>query len=181
MSAIYTARLAPLDEDIVVTTDKHGTTLEHFHNCIFALERKQAERVKVCLDHDEAKTVGHLDSITQDKGWLVGTFRLDERSSWSGVAEDRRRSRPRCCDTQPPGQSRRVSSTRLPAPSSVATSARSQRLADVRSARTRGTRSDTSATTSSSIVLTVHRRSTAAAKAASTRSATAFWLGCADG
>lgn len=89
MSAIYVARLAPLDQDVIVRTDKHGLTREHFHQCVFALERKQPNRVKVCLDHDDDKPVGHLDTLARDNGWLTATFRLDERSSWSGVAEDR--------------------------------------------------------------------------------------------
>ena len=89
MSALYVARLAPVDRDIAARSQKHGLTLEHFPGAIFALERKHPERVQVLLDHDERKAVGRLDTLTTRDGWLEGTFRLDERSSWSGVAEDR--------------------------------------------------------------------------------------------
>jgi hypothetical protein len=89
VSAIYVARLAPLDRDIAANSQKRGLTLEHCHAAIFALERKRPDRVQVLLDHDERRVVGHLDTLTARDGWLEGTFRLDERSTWSGVAENR--------------------------------------------------------------------------------------------
>jgi hypothetical protein len=82
------ARLAPLDETLIVS-GKHGRTIEHFNSSLFALEREQPERVAVLLDHDERRNVGHLDTLFNRNGWLVGTFRLNQRASWSGVAEDR--------------------------------------------------------------------------------------------
>ena len=51
--------------------------------------------MQVLLDHDERKNVGHLDTLFNRDGWLVGTFRLNQRSSWSGVAEDLPRDRHR--------------------------------------------------------------------------------------
>ena len=85
---LYYARLAPLDQTLIVS-GKHGRTLEHFDSSIFALEREQPERVAVLLDHDERRNVGHLDTLFNRNGWLIGTFRLNQRSSWSGVAKDR--------------------------------------------------------------------------------------------
>jgi hypothetical protein len=84
---LYFARLAPLDETLIVS-GKHGHTIEYFNASLFALEREQPERVAVLLDHDERRNVGHLDTLFNRDGWLVGTFRLNQRSSWSGVAED---------------------------------------------------------------------------------------------
>jgi hypothetical protein len=85
---LYFARLAPLDKTLVVS-GTHGRSVEYFDSRIFALERQEPRRVRVLLDHLEDRDVGHLDTLFNSRGWLIGTFRLNQRSSWSGVAEDR--------------------------------------------------------------------------------------------
>jgi hypothetical protein len=89
VSFLYVARLAPVNRDLIANSPISGVTHEYFERSIFALERKQPERVKVLLDHDERREVGQLAQLTVNRGWLEGVFYLDETRSWSGVAEDR--------------------------------------------------------------------------------------------
>jgi hypothetical protein len=91
MSYSYVARLLPLERSITVT-NRHGRrSIEHFSNGVFTRERKRPGLVEVLLDHNERRVVAHLDALWPHDGWLLGSFQLDERSTWSGVAEDRLR------------------------------------------------------------------------------------------